>query len=253
MLCYKEVGETTGEFAARLRRKYSLKDSVKVAICGKLDPQAEGKTMVLFGKDTIKMPEYLESSKTYAFCIAIGIATDSDDIMGNITGTNTCHPDQISSIKNFMTTFIKNQTTQCYHPISAKKIRIGPGKKKPLWYWHKQGVLTDADLPSKEVKVFSLTDKSPPITMDFSKYMNMVKYRLGKITDKEAFNIANILKGWEGINLDKIVLIPYQIKVSKGFYVRMISKAIRDQLNIPVHIFGINRIEVTPCFLERHP
>jgi len=85
--------------------------------------------------------------------------------------------------------------------------------------------------------------------LDFDKYMNMVRYRLNLITNREAFNIDNILKGWDNIKLSKIVLIPYQIKVSKGFYVRMISKEIRDQLNIPVHIFGIKRLKVerTQC------
>uniref|UniRef100_A0A6C0B5D1 tRNA pseudouridine(55) synthase n=1 Tax=viral metagenome TaxID=1070528 RepID=A0A6C0B5D1_9ZZZZ len=242
---YKACGETTKEFADRLRRDHFLAPHVKVAICGKLDPQAEGKTVVLFGDDTVKMPEYLESNKTYEFCIALGVSTDSDDIMGLKTSVaeGDMH-DNISVIKDFMTTFIKNQKTQRYHPISAKKIRKEPGKKKPLWYWHKKGVLVDADLPSKDVEVFSLMDNYPPVTLDFNNYMKMVMRRLNLITNKEAFNIVNIIHSWKSIKLDKIILIPYQIKVSKGFYVRMISKEIRDQLNIPVHIFGIKRLKV---------
>jgi tRNA U55 pseudouridine synthase TruB len=251
MLCYKAIGETTGEFAARIRRKHRLSPDVKVAICGKLDPQAEGNTYVLIGDETVKMPRYLESTKTYEFFVGVGVSTKSDDIMGEITATTNTEitTNEITKIKDFMNNYIKNLTTQRYHPISAKKIRIGSGKKRPLWYWHKQGVLTDADLPSKAVEVFSLTDNSSPVTLDFDKYMNMVRYRLNLITNREAFNIDNILKGWDNIKLSKIVLIPYQIKVSKGFYVRMISKEIRDQLNIPVHIFGIKRLKVerTQC------
>ena len=156
MLCYKAVGETTSEFATRLRHEYRLVDTVKVAICGKLDPQAEGNTIVLFGEDTKKMPEFLQSDKTYEFFVAIGVSTDSDDIMGGITGTTSDIQSKISTIKEFMMTYIKNQKTQKYHPISAKKIKKDSGKKRPLWYWHKKGVLTDDDLPRSGIRFVNI-------------------------------------------------------------------------------------------------
>ena len=49
MLVRKYVGETTKEFTDRIRRGKGIAGDVKVAICGKLDPQACGVTKVLFG------------------------------------------------------------------------------------------------------------------------------------------------------------------------------------------------------------
>tara|TARA_B110000971_G_scaffold135255_1_gene138288 strand:- start:1441 stop:2184 length:744 start_codon:yes stop_codon:yes gene_type:complete len=244
MLVRKYVGETTKEFADRIRCEKGIADDVKVAICGKLDPQACGVTKVLFGEDTKMMPKYLQSNKTYEFFIALGISTDSDDIMGRITNIDTSVKNNIESIKSFMNTYIINQTTQKYHPISAKKINKGPGKKRPLWYWHKKGILEESDLPSKPVKVISLRQTTDIIELNYTGYLDMVKYRLNSITDKERFNIKEITSGWDGVSMEKVILIPYEIKVSSGFYVRMISKEIRDNLNLPVHIFGINRLKV---------
>ena len=244
MECYKYVGETTSEFASRIRQIHHISPSEKIAICGKLDPQAEGRTTVLIGDNTKYMSKYLQSNKTYEFFIVIGIATSSDDIMGRITETTRDIEDKIEIIEEFMETNIKNQKIQNYHPISAKKIRKGLGKKRPLWYWHKKGVLQDDDLPSKEINVYSLKETEPPLVMYFKKYMIMVRNRLDKITDKKTFNIEQILTDWNKIDLDKIILLSYQIKVSTGFYVRMISKDIRDKLNIPVHIFAIKRLKV---------
>ena len=244
MLYRKYIGETTKEFADRIKRERFLKEETKVAICGKLDPMACGMTHVLIGDDTKKMPEYLESNKTYEFFVAIGVSTGSDDIMGRITETTNDISSKIDIIKEFMNTFIKNQKIQKYHPISAIKIKKDSGKKRPLWYWYKKGILEESDLPSKEVTVFSLKETTSPIELKFDGYTNMVRYRLNTITDKEKFNINEIIEDWNKVELDKIILLPYEIKVSKGFYVRMISKEIRDHLNIPVHIFGINRLKV---------
>lgn len=243
MLCYKEVGETTSEFASRIRHEKGIPDDQKVAICGKLDPQAEGITRVLIGEETRQMPRYLQANKTYEFSIVLGISTTSDDIMGEIENINST-PQDIKLVKSFMRNGVAAQTVQKYHPISAKKIRKGPGKQRPLWYWSKRNMLEESDLPSKPVQVFSLVETTPPLEMNFTEYREMVLARLNTITNRDAFNIVKIIEEWNFVNLEKLSLLSYKIKVSSGFYIRMIAKNIKDELHIPVHIFGINRVDV---------
>ena len=243
MLCYKEVGETTSEFAARIRRERRVPDDQKVAVCGKLDPQAKGVTRVLIGEETWQMPHYLQSNKTYEFSIVLGISTTSDDIMGEIEDINSTAPD-IRLVKNFLKNVIMTRRVQKYHPISAKKIRKDSGKKRPLWYWSKRNMLEEGDLPSKPVQVFSLVETTTPLEMNFEEYRQTVLSRLNTITNKDAFNIDKIIEKWNCVKIEKLSLLSYKIKVSSGFYVRMIAKNIKDELHIPVHIFGINRVEV---------
>jgi len=243
MFAYKEFGETTKEFANRIRLQNDLPDNTKVAVCGKLDPQARGVTAILIGEDTKYMDQYLQSNKTYEFSIVVGISTESDDIMGKIHTTQEFNMDDtVGAIRTFIDTEILNQTIQKYHPISAIKIRLRPGKKQPLWYWTKLGLLSDTDLPSKPVTVFSVDEIVDPTPINFSDYLNVVTNRLSLITNKEAFNIEQIVDSWNTVSVKKLVMLTYRIKVSSGFYVRMIAKNIRDKLNIPVHIFGITRL-----------
>mgnify|MGYP006129349637 CR=1 FL=1 len=247
MFAHKEFGETTKEFSDRIRLTRDLGTDTKIAICGKLDPQARGITSILIGKDTQYMDKYLQSDKTYEFSIVLGISTGSDDIMGKITESKELNMDcAVDAIRTFMHTYISNQTVQKYHPISAKKIRLHPGKKQPLWYWTKLGLLSDDDLPSKSVIVYSLEEIGAPITTDFIDYLSVVTDRLSLITNKKAFDIDHIVNSWTESTVKTLVMLQYRIKVSSGFYVRMIAKNIRDVLNIPVHIFGINRINVQP-------
>ena len=243
MFCFKKVGETTREFANRIRAEHGVPDRQKVAICGKLDPQAEGVTRVLIGDQTSQFSHYLQSNKTYEFSIVMGISTTSDDIMGEIEDINST-PQDIKLVKSFMRNGVATQTIQKYHPISGKKIRKDSGKKRPLWYWNKRNMLEEGDLPSKPVQVFSLVEMNTPIEMSFQKYRDIVLGRLNTITDRKCFNIDSIVADWEFVRLEKIRLLSYKIKVSSGFFVRMIAKEIKDQLHIPVHIFGINRVEV---------
>lgn len=241
LLEHKQLGETTKEFADRIRLRYQIPNGIKIAICGKLDPQASGITNVLVGAATKCMPQYLTSDKTYDFEFGLGISTDSDDIMGNIINTRPITSRDITTIQTYMNNVILNMTRQKYHQISAKKIRKGPGKMRPLWYWYKLGLLEEEDIPSKPVSVYSIRELTEPATIPFENYNKMVQTKLSRITNRENFNIDSISSQWDKIKVDGIPVMFYTIKVSSGFYVRMIANAIKKELGIPIHILSIRR------------
>tara|TARA_B110000211_G_scaffold73418_1_gene85335 strand:+ start:829 stop:1389 length:561 start_codon:yes stop_codon:yes gene_type:complete len=180
----------------------------------------------------------------------MGIATNSDDIMGNIIKIRPCTQADIDQVILYMETVIKKLTIQQYHHISAIKIRKRPGKKRPLWYWYKLGLLEDADIPSKAVSVNALHYYGQ-YNVSMTSYIDGVRKRLGQITNRDMFNIDTIESEWNTIQTtdkmygdETIPLLKYSITVSSGFYVRMIAKQIRKELHIPIHIFDINRTRV---------
>ena len=242
MIGYKNIGETTLEFVTRIRKEENIPSTVKVGICGKLDPQAYGQMRILVDKDTKLMDHYQKSSKTYEFDIVVGVSTDSDDIMGTVESICIPGPPMSDGIKNYMKNTIFNIKTQKFHHISAMKIRKDDGPKRPLWHWYKLGILKESDIPSKRVNVFSL-ECIGESTLGIDDYKSEVYSRLHSVTDKTRWDIANIWESWDNLLLgSRLIRLSYRINVSSGFYIRMIAKDIKRTLNIPVHIFNIHRI-----------
>ena len=243
MIGYKNIGETTIEFVTRIREEENIPSTMKVGICGKLDPQAHGQMRILVDQDTKLMEHYQKSSKTYEFDIVVGVSTSSDDIMG---GVEKCAQkidlEMIEKIEYYMTHTLPNIKTQKFHHISAMKIRKDDGPKRPLWYWYKLGILEEEDIPAKSVTIHQLKNKGA-FMVNFSDYKRTVYDRLHSMTDKERWDIDNIWRSWDTSSVAPVLIrISYRIHVSSGFYIRMIAKDIKSTLNIPVHIFNIHRV-----------
>lgn len=237
MLYYKFVGETSKLFSDRIKSELGAQ---KVCLCGKLDPMARGYTSILIDDDTKKMPDFLQSEKEYEFYLAIGISTDSDDILGYITdfqdGISDANRDVI---KNFMIE-LKSIHKQQYHHYSAINIKKN-NIRKPVWYWYKQNMLLDSDIPYKAIKVYNhqFIEKK---TIDFKEYISYVLERLKKVKDVN-FNVPKIIKSWKSLQVQKITMLKFRLTVSSGFYIRMISKELKS-LGINTHIFDIHRTKV---------
>ena len=242
MFYTKNTGETTSEFANRISQ---LHGGVKTCACGKLDPMARGITRVLIGEQTKQMEKHLSSDKTYEFYLVVGISTDSDDIMGLIDGSsNNINTGHIYTIKKYMDTKVKNITRQKFHHYSALRLRKN-GERQPLWYWHNKGLLNDDEIPDKEVTVYSQEFLDIDV-LSYKDYLKMVIKNLDFVKQKDNFNIDQIKEKWQKLNFNKkLYLLKFKLKVSSGFYVRMIAKSIKKDLNIPVHVYDIHRTNVS--------
>ena len=235
---YKHTGETTTEFIDRLCITYGHN---KGCVCGKLDPMARGVTRILFDKDTKLMTKHLNSIKTYEFKLVLGISTDSDDIMGNITESRDVTPSDVKKVIDFMFEYAK-RTEQNYHPISAIHIKKD-GVNKPLWHWHKLKLLKHEDLPSKKISVFK-TELITRGDIYYSTYLMDIDRFLNSVTNREVFRIDDILTQWKELVYHKVFMIKFKVRVSSGFYVRMMAYDIKKELGIPVHVFDIHRTNV---------
>ena len=238
MLYYKQIGETSKQFSDRIKNEMLVQ---KVCLCGKLDPMARGYTNILIDKDTKKMSLYLSSDKEYEFYIVLGISTDSDDILGNISDCKQkIDEHDISTVLNYMNnlTYVKTQKFHHYSAIHLKKGTVN----KPLWYWYKQGNLLDDEIPSKNVYVDNV-EYIDQLVLDLKRYRRIVLDNLNKVTDPNFYSDA-IITSWENFNkISKVILLKYKTRVSSGFYIRMIAKDLKSK-GIKCHIYDIYRTNI---------
>ena len=267
MLVTKIIGETTAELSNRLKIQHGYD---KVAICGKLDPMARGEVRVLINQNTKLMSQYLSSIKTYEFKLVIGVKTDTDDIMGlvtntgnNDTGNNDTgnhdtgnHDTGNHDTGNHDTSNISShildicsRKTQHFHPFSAIKLKID-GVRKSLHHWALAGKLNTSNLPSKQVSVDQVTIKDSYTVDLHSHYVDIVN-RLNRISshNRGTFRVDQILTSWDTTiqsldrdNITHLEVIPIEMTVSSGFYIRMLAYYLYEDYGIVSNIFDINRI-----------
>lgn len=265
---YKEIGETTGLFSARIKHLFNAN---KVAICGKLDPLAHGLVTILLDDECKLMSLYLNTTKKYRILIGTGFSTDTDDLMGMQTSIGFEFKFKFSSrsllllllnasasasasaheIEKYIYEYcqIGKQWRQQFHHFSAINI-IKNQLRKPLHYWYLRGLLEDTDIPTKDVVVYSLQRLDDLIIPDYS---NNIINKLEKLPRSEwnNFRIPEIIDQYQRhifpLQSQLKVCQQYEITVSSGFYVRMIAKHINCRLvemNVitRIHIADIERI-----------
>ena len=150
----------------------------KACYCGRLDPLARGKMLILEGNECKQMSKYLNNDKTYEFIIVFGMSTDTDDIMGLFKNNPLLNNFSLSMhediYKNkFQKALQKLQIKeyQKYHKYSSFVLRKNE-KRKPLWEWEKNGQLKENEIPSKKIKIYELKERKYNQTYRFNKTMD---------------------------------------------------------------------------------
>jgi len=77
----KKSGITSKEMADIIKEKHNLK---KICFCGRLDPMARGKMLLLGDEMCKQMDNHQQYDKTYQFEIVFGLQTDTDDFLGKL-------------------------------------------------------------------------------------------------------------------------------------------------------------------------
>ncbi len=244
MLVQKNIGETTSELSSRIKKEYSCN---KVAVCGKLDPMARGVVRVLINENTKLMEQYLNSIKTYRFKLVLGIKTDTDDIMGLVSHTNNLSHN--TTMINKYIIEICSRKIQHFHPFSAIKVKIN-GDRRSLHHWTLAGKINRSNLPSKDISVENIVIDKPYFIL-ISDYYSIICHRLSSISTNniDIFRVKPIISSWTNTyhdlmtkSVDQVQVIPIELRVSSGFYVRMLSYYLFEDYGIESHIFDIHRI-----------
>ena len=242
----KETGITMNQLIDKYKKDHNVN---KVCFCGRLDPMARGKVLLLVGDECKNMPLYNKSNKTYQFEILFGISTDTDDTLGFITDIK--YIDNIDMKINFYTmkiyNYIENMVKlksfqQLFHNYSSKRI-----DGKPMWEYMKTNTEYNVK-PSHDVSLYDFKIDDI-ITYNYNDWEDNIINIINKLDEnpKVDFREQDIIKKYkeQSIYRDKqIYSLPITITVSSGFYVRQLVSDIKEYIQFPILTYDINRLDI---------
>lgn len=140
----KPMGLTSHDCVAQLRRKLKLK---RIGHGGTLDPMATGVLPIALGPATRLLP-YLPTEKAYIGRIRLGIATDTDDVTGQILNQHPSDHLTLAEIQALLPQFIGHlsQIPPCYSAVQIEGQR--------LYHLARQG--QRIDVPPRPVEIYDL-------------------------------------------------------------------------------------------------
>ena len=126
----KPAGFTSFDVIAKLRKTLQMK---RIGHGGTLDPEATGVLVVFIGEATRLCDYFPDSDKTYEAEMTLGIATDTEDIWGQVTETLSVNVSE-EQVQDVLESFC-GPYLQTPPMVSAKKV---DGKK--LYEYARQGI-----------------------------------------------------------------------------------------------------------------
>ncbi len=239
---YKPVGFTPLQIITILRKQYPEYAQTTLGYAGRLDPMADGLLLVLVGEENKERKKYEDLPKEYACDVLFGIATDTYDILGKITQQTLIHTDITESIQELLPTFLGKQT-QPYPPYSSQ-----PVKGKPLYYWARNNKLSDIEIPTKNIEIYTITllSQKEISTNELHAY---ISNRIPKV--RGDFRQEEILAIWDNVfkqntqhTQQTFPVFRFTISCSSGTYIRSFAHNLGQKLQTGALALSITRTKV---------
>ena len=237
LILNKREGETPLAALLRLRAKSKKYENIKMTYAGRLDPMASGVLLALLGEEIKNKEKYLALDKEYECEVLFGFATDTYDILGKITHSNTLTNIRIKDIiKNLK--YFRGRFRQTYPLYSSRTV-----KGKPLWEYGRDEKAVE--LPTREGTIKKLKFLGIKRTNGQRLLSDIIK-RIGKVDGD--FRQKEILSIWRkklaGKESANFYIAGFAIRSSSGTYVRAIAHALGERLGIPALAYRIKRTKV---------
>ena len=228
----KPSGCTINQFINDYKSKHNIK---KLCFCGRLDPMARGKILLLINDECKKMPLYLNNNKTYQFEICFGFQTDTDDFLGLIENkTDIIIPNFIDEIVEYIKNISNFEFKQKFHKYSSKKVNGKTIREQNLQI-----------IPEHNVKIYE-TKYIGINCYDFKNFINSIINNINTIDKNKNFRQESIIKQWNKINRTYIFSLKFEMKVSSGFYIRQFVRDLSTKFDFPLIVHDIHRIFIQP-------
>ena len=232
----KPAGITINQYMDHIKQETGCK---KLCFCGRLDPMARGKVLVLMNDECKLMPQYNEKKKVYNFEIVLNLQTDSDDPLGIIEHINNDNTDTVIEKLKTELNLYKNGVKpflQKFHDYSSKRV-----DGQPLWYYKKNNLPVKAQYHTVQLYSLKFGELSK---YDYLKWKNVVVSQINTIDKKTDFKQSDITEQWNKLTMDKIISIPVEVNVSSGFYIRQFVRDLSIKIKHPLLTFDINRTSI---------
>ena len=145
VLINKPIDWTSFDICKKIRNITGIK---KVGHAGTLDPFATGLLLIGVGRGTKMMYLFNDSSKRYEAEIQFGVATDTFDITGSVTGEKTSFDLNVDQIGQMLQKF-SGEIKQLPPMYSAKKV-----KGKALYKYARKGI--EIERKEQTVNIFEV-------------------------------------------------------------------------------------------------
>lgn len=233
----KKSGMTSKELADSVKEKYNLK---KICFCGRLDPMARGKMLLLGDEMCKQMDNHQRYDKTYQFDIVFGLQTDTDDFLGKL--------EKVQYVNNALSLYYilkkkleehPREFSQKFHKYSS--IRVNGN---PLWLHTKENKeikkIPEHSVQIKSLQVFDLIESK------FEPFIDDIVKTIENIDDKHDFRQDEIVYQWINFinKIDTIFSFKVKMTVTSGFYIRQFVRDISEQINFPLIVNDINRTDI---------
>jgi tRNA pseudouridine55 synthase len=263
IISYKKLGETPLECLERTRIERDIDPAIPMTYAGRLDPMAEGLSIILVGEECKYKEKYLGLDKTYEFEVLEGFETDTYDLLGiqatskaellrssdllaedfDGRGQTIRNPAfdsaQLSQkLENIFSSFI-GTFDQKYPPFSSKTVN-----GKQLFQLAKDDELPD-ELPQHEVMIYRLqctstmTLKKQDLEKEIFRRIALVKGDFRQEIILEKWKEA--LRNSEGQSFQIFSCV---VECSSGMYVRQLVHDIGKKIGIPLVTYSIKRTKI---------
>lgn len=240
---YKPIGKTPLESLHQFQSENDVYRESKLAYAGRLDPMAHGDLLVLVDDACKNRDEYQKFNKEYIFKFILGITTDTSDLFGVVQTVN------IEKTQEFKESYILSEL-QLYNGTIIQQLPIFSShrvKGKPLFWWANQNRLSEIEIPTKEVQIYS---QEVIFTKHISiqKIKKKVNFLLKTISGDFRYNA--IRDSWQTVfDKSSSTNIPYvcvKVQVSSGTYIRSIVQEIGENLGVGAVAVDIFRTRSFP-------
>lgn len=240
----KTIGQTPLESITSLKERGVIPHEAVCSYAGRLDPMASGLLLFLINEETKRRDRYEQLSKQYDFEVLFGIATDTYDILGLVTGvSDTPLVMEKAEVDNIVHE-ISGTFVQPYPPYSSALV-----DGKPLWEWARKEELHQHTIPTKEVTIFEISVDS--ITQQSGAEIKaLVNNRVEAVNGD--FRQEEIIHNWNFQIADDTAFLIAQMHavVSSGTYIRSIAHRLGQKLGVPSLAFSITRSSIGNIRLE---
>jgi tRNA pseudouridine(55) synthase len=224
----KPRGCTINEFINKYKKDNNIK---KLCFCGRLDPMARGKVLILINDECKLMPSYLTNNKTYEFEICFGFQTDTDDFLGILENKNNIViPNILYNVIKYIKSIHNYKFQQKFHKYSSKRVNGKTLREQNI-----------DNIPTHLVEIYE-TKYIQLKYYNFRNFINCIINDINTIDKNKNFRQREIINQWNSIDRNLILSVKFLFKVSSGFYIRQFIRDLSNKFNFPMIVFDINRI-----------
>jgi tRNA pseudouridine55 synthase len=238
ILIDKPLGATPLQALGLLRNLRKDLVGEKLAYAGRLDPMATGLLPVLWGELLFRQEEFWHLDKGYEATVALGVSTDSYDVLGIPT-----HAAQADIGTEHIHAATHALVGKIYLPIPVFSSYRAAGK--PMFAWAKEGLSQDISVPVRRMSVYEVSVRDVS-QVPFGEIADVAGQRIALVSGD--FRQAESSRAWdmlkESHGAESIMLVRLRIQCASGTYIRSLAHELGRRLGTGGIVTDLRRTRV---------